>query len=104
MLKGVLTLLLLSLLTQREDYGYAIVLRLRAAGLDGLSEGTVYPALSRLEASGLLSASLVRSSSGPARKYYRVTDQGAAYRDRALGDWRSLVVGVARITAAPAQT
>jgi PadR family transcriptional regulator PadR len=99
MLKGVLALLLLSLLAEREDYGYSVVVRLRAAGFEGLNEGTVYPALTRLEASGLLEASLVRSTSGPARKYYRVTEQGAAHRERSLTDWQALVAGVEQITA-----
>src|SRR4051794_5422825 len=99
MLKGVLSLLLLSLLGDDQDYGYAIVVRLREAGFAGLMEGTVYPALTRLEAAGLLEASLVRSSSGPARKYYRVTPQGARERERAQRDWTNLVAGVARVTS-----
>ena len=47
MLKGVLSLLLLSLLGQAEGYGYSIVTRLKAAGFEDLAEGTVYPALTR---------------------------------------------------------
>lgn len=99
MLKGVLTLLLLCLLAEREDYGYSVVVRLRDAGFDGLNEGTVYPALTRLEAAGLLEASLVRSSSGPARKYYRVTAAGAVHRDQAWADWRALTSGVETVIA-----
>ena len=45
LLKGVLTLLLLRLLAERESYGYEVVQRLREVGLSGISEGTVYPAL-----------------------------------------------------------
>lgn len=99
MLKGVLSLLLLSLLGEGQDYGYAIVVRLHKAGFVGLAEGTVYPALTRLESAGLLEASLVRSTSGPARKYYRVTPQGAREHERALRDWAALVAGVAQITS-----
>lgn len=103
MLKGVLTLLLLTLLADREDYGYAIVVRLRDAGFPDLAEGTVYPALSRLEAAGLLSSRLERSASGPARKYYRTTVTGLTQRDRAHADWERLVAGVAVVagTAPP---
>lgn len=102
MLKGVLTLLLLCLLGEQEDYGYSVVVRLRDAGFDGLNEGTVYPALARLESAGLLEASLVRSTSGPARKYYRLTPAGAAHRDQAWADWRSLAAGVEAVIAATA--
>ena len=99
MLKGVLSLILLSLLRDDQDYGYAIVVRLREAGFADLAEGTVYPALSRLEAAGLLEASLVRSSTGPARKYYRATPQGRREGERATRAWNALVAGVATITS-----
>jgi len=76
LLKGVLSLLLLELLAQRESYGYEVVQRLHAIGLVGVLEGTVYPALSRLEREGRVATRLVASSSGPARKYYRPTRAG----------------------------
>ena len=94
MLKGVLSLLLLQLCAQQEDYGYSIVVRLAESGFDAIAEGSVYPALTRLESQGLLEARLVRSSSGPARKYYRPTEAGAAELQRALAAWWSLVSAV----------
>jgi PadR family transcriptional regulator PadR len=97
MLKGVLSLLLLELCAEQEDYGYALVVRLQQRGFAELSEGTVYPALTRLESQGLLAARLVRSSSGPARKYYRPTAAGHAERDRARAAWRSLVAAVSTV-------
>lgn len=97
MLKGVLSLLLLHLLTAEPDYGYSIVVRLQEQGFAELSEGTVYPALTRLESQGLLTSELVRSRSGPARKYYRVTAPGQAERKRALDAWQSLVESVGTV-------
>lgn len=97
MLKGVLSLLLLELCTQQEDYGYALVVRLQERGFPELAEGTVYPALSRLESQGLLEARLVRSSSGPARKYYTPTASGAAELVRAREAWDGLVAAVASV-------
>jgi PadR family transcriptional regulator, regulatory protein PadR len=94
MLKGVLSLLLLWLCTAREDYGYALVVRLQELGFADLAEGTVYPALTRLESQGLLESRLVRSSSGPARKYYRATAAGRAELARAYADWLALVQAV----------
>lgn len=99
MLKGVLALLLLSLLSEEEGYGYGIVTRLKAAGFDDLAEGTVYPALTRLEAAGLLDARLERSASGPARKYYRTTDLGRAELVTRAESWRTLVAAVDVVTA-----
>ena len=89
MLKGVLSLLLLSLLSQAEGYGYSIVTRLKAAGFEDLAEGTVYPALTRFETAGLLDSRLERSASGPARKYYRTTDLGRAELVTRAASWRS---------------
>ena len=97
MLKGTLSLLLLQLVSAQEDYGYALVVRLQGHGFSDLSEGTVYPALSRLESQGLLEARLVRSASGPARKYYRPTAAGLAEMERAGRMWHRLVSTVAQI-------
>ena len=94
MLKGVLALLLLRLVGNREDYGYALVVRLREAGFTELTEGSVYPALTRLESAGLLDSRLVRSASGPARKYYVVTATGQSEAARALAAWSALTVNV----------
>jgi len=98
MLKGVLSLLLLQLCATQEDYGYSLVVRLQQLGFADLAEGTVYPALSRLESQGFLDARLVRSASGPARKYYAVTPAGTAERERARLAWLSLVSSVSSVT------
>jgi PadR family transcriptional regulator PadR len=90
MLKGVLPLVLLRLVADADDYGYSLVLRLHERGLTDLSEGTVYPALSRLEARGLLGSRLVPSASGPARKYYEITPAGAEELVRGVVAWESL--------------
>jgi PadR family transcriptional regulator, regulatory protein PadR len=97
MLKGVLSLLLLQLCTAQQDYGYSLVVRLQQLGFADLAEGTVYPALSRLESQGFLEARLVRSASGPARKYYGVTVSGAAELHRAHLAWASLVSSVSMV-------
>lgn len=97
LLKGVLTLLLLQLVSEQEDYGYSIVVRLQQRGLEALSEGTVYPALSRLEANGLLGSRLVRSASGPARKYYTLKRAGQVELADGIEAWHSMVKTVTRI-------
>ena len=90
LLKGVLSLLLLWLLAERESYGYELVQRLRKIGLTGIAEGTVYPALARLEREGRLTTRLVPSKSGPARKYYRPSEEGYQALDHGAAAWRSL--------------
>jgi PadR family transcriptional regulator PadR len=101
LLKGVLSPLLLRLLAERESYGYELVQRLRAAGLSGISDGTVYPALSRLEREGRISSRLVASRSGPARKYYRPTDSGYAALAEATADWLALAATVNGVLSHP---
>lgn len=97
MLKGVLALLLLRLVAEREDYGYSLVQRLRAAGLAEAAEGSVYPALARLEARGLLVPRLVREGRGPGRRYYSPSASGAAEVDRLQASWDEVARAVAAV-------
>jgi PadR family transcriptional regulator PadR len=90
LLKGLLSPLLLRLLAERESYGYELVQSLRDQGLTEMAEGTVYPALARLEREGRISSRLVSSRTGPARKYYRPTPAGYAALAAGAGDWLAL--------------
>lgn len=94
LLKGVVSLLLLQLLAEHESYGYEVVQRLQAAGFVDILEGTVYPALTRLEREGRLTSRLVSSSAGPARKYYRPTPAGYEALAAGTADWTALVGAV----------
>jgi PadR family transcriptional regulator PadR len=98
MLKGLVRLLLLHLVAEREDYGYALVVRLREAGFGDMAEGTVYPALARLEQAGRVDSYLVPSEKGPARKYYQLTHAGAQELDRTRAAWQHLTGLVSRLT------
>ncbi len=74
--KGLLELCILNALAEQERYGYDLVKTLvQIPGL-GVTEGTLYPLLSRLRVQGLVSARLEESSEGPARKYYSLTREG----------------------------
>jgi len=74
--KGVLELCILNDIRNRRMYGYEIVRKLRK--IEGLiiSEGTIYPILSRLKRQGLVTTSIQESPEGPPRKYYELTEQG----------------------------
>ncbi|WP_239347259.1 PadR family transcriptional regulator [Frankia sp. Cj5] len=101
LLKGVLSLLLLCLLAERESYGYQLVQRLREIGLSDISDGTVYPALTRLEREGRVTSRLVTSRSGPARKYYRPTEAGYAALAQGTVHWLSLADVVNPVLSRP---
>jgi len=74
--KGLLELCILNALADEERYGYDLVKTLVATPGLGVTEGTIYPLLSRLRVAGLISSRLEESSSGPARKYYCLTKEG----------------------------
>lgn len=101
LLKGVLSLVLLRLLAERESYGYELVGRLHELGLKQIQEGSVYPALSRLEREGSVTSRLVSSSSGPARKYYRPSPAGYASLAESEVAWNTLVRALEPIVSRP---
>jgi len=74
--KGLLEFCVLNALAEKERYGYDLVKTLMAVPGLGVTEGTLYPLLSRLRVQGLVSARLVESTEGPARKYYALSKEG----------------------------
>jgi PadR family transcriptional regulator PadR len=93
---GLVGLVLLAILEQSAEdlYGYEIAKRLATAN-DGISifkEGTIYPVLRALSAANLLTSRIVPSYSGPARRYYRITDQGRSV----LAEWTAIWAGTRR--------
>jgi PadR family transcriptional regulator PadR len=87
--------LLLSVLAAGPSHGYAIIsaLRERSGGAFDLPEGTIYPALHRLEDSGLL-ASAWAEAEGRRRRVYGLTDQGVAALAAQQTEWRKFAGGV----------
>ncbi len=74
--KGILELAILTALADRRRYAYDLVRSLVDIPGLGISEGTIYPLLSRLRVHGLVETRLEESAEGPARKYYSITNQG----------------------------
>ena len=74
--KGLLELCILNALAGEERYGYDLVKTLVEVHGLGVTEGTIYPLLSRLRVAGLITSRLEESSAGPARKYYSLTREG----------------------------
>lgn len=75
-LRGVLEVAVLRVLEDGPSYGYAIATRLAEAGLGEIKGGTLYPLLTRLEASGDLATEWRAGDGGPGRKFYTLTDAG----------------------------
>lgn len=93
--KGVLELCVLALAGKQDYYGYELV-QLISENIE-ISEGTIYPLLRRLTQEGYFTTYLKESTEGPPRKYYRLTPEGGAYRDRMAQEWRLFSSSVNRI-------
>lgn len=98
-LKGHLDTVLLAVLAAGPLHGYAIIERLkqRSGGALALPEGTVYPALHRLEAAGLLSSSW--SDGSRRRRVYRVTRRGQRELAARRGEWRAFATTIEAVLA-----
>jgi DNA-binding PadR family transcriptional regulator len=95
-LRGHLETMVLSVLDRGEAHGYEILQRLEAAGCGALKlkEGSLYPALYRLEESGLLVArweNNEESRRGPRRRNYQLTRKGKTELARRRDAWRNFV-------------
>ena len=87
LLKGVLDVAVLAVVDQEDGYGYDVVRRLRAGGLDGVGDASVYGTLRRLYSSGALTSYVVPSDEGPHRKYYGITPTGRTLLAQQRADW-----------------
>jgi len=76
LLKGVLDAAVLAVIQDEDGYGYDVVRRLRAAGLDDVGDASVYGTLRRLYSAGALTSYVVPSDGGPNRKYYGINQEG----------------------------
>lgn len=94
-LKGHLDLLLLAILSEGPGHGYAVIesLRQRSRGLFDLPEGTVYPALHRLEDQGLLH-SRWSEDSGRRKRIYQLTPKGRLALSKRQEEWKKFFEAV----------
>jgi PadR family transcriptional regulator PadR len=90
LLKGNTETLLLSLLKNQPMYGYQIIKELekRSQGYFRFKEGTLYPALHRLEAAGLVRGNWERLPSGKERRYYHLTEKGLKLLAEKVAEWQ----------------
>jgi PadR family transcriptional regulator PadR len=97
-LKGHLDPLLLAVLEDGPAHGYALIesLRHRSGGVFDLGESTVYPALHRLERSGLVKSESVTVSGRP-RRVYRLTRSGSRALAEQRGDWHAFSAAIGAV-------
>ena len=94
LLKGVLDMCLLALLEEEPCYGYEIVQKLTKRGLSLVSEGSIYPILSRLQQRSYIESYRVPSPEGPSRKYYRLLPAGHEKLAEWAGEWQQFTSSV----------
>ena len=84
--------LVLAILAEGEDYGYAILQRIARVSSGRLqwSEGLLYPLLHRLERLGQVESSWVAPEGGRRRKYYRITADGRRALAEHRGQWNAI--------------
>lgn len=91
LVKGSTEVILLSLLETQTMYGYEIAQKIEqeSEGFLRFKEGTLYPALKKLETQGLVESYWQDSSEGPKRKYYRITKTGMMVLSDLKKEWNS---------------
>lgn len=99
LVKGTLSLLILSLLSRKPMYGYEIVTTVRqdTDGAFQWKEGSLYPSLHKLERAGLIRAQWQGARGSRRRKYYHLTSAGRAALAEKTDDWAQLCRAINRV-------
>ena len=97
LMRGTLEGCILKIISMRTTYGYEIMEHLKQNGFDGISEGTIYPLLLRLEKQGSIRSSLLPSPLGPTRKYFTITPSGKSYLESFEEYWNKICAAVSRL-------
>ena len=93
--KGALELCVLSQLVNGDKYGYELTERISLEM--SIAGGTLYPILRKLKEEDYVTTYLVESESGPARKYYKLTDKGRQYQEAIKQEWEDFSNAVSRL-------
>ena len=92
------TPLILAILTGSDNYGYAIIKRVKEMSNNELiwTEGMLYPVLHRLEEQGLIESYWQKSESGRQRKYYRIRPRGLEELEIQKKQWEVVIATLAK--------
>lgn len=97
LVRGNIDCLLLFLIKEEgRTYGYQIIkeVRQRSEGYFQFKEGTIYPALHRLEDEGLIEGEWTRLTNGQERRYYRITTKGMEMLGERIEAWRGFTMAM----------
>ncbi len=99
LLKGNTEILLLTLLREQAMYGYQIIKELerRSEGYFKFREGTLYPALHRLERSGVIKGEWKMLPDELGRRYYYPTDKGISALEEWTAEWHSFTTAMNKV-------
>ena len=99
LLKGTLSLLILSLLSRKAMYGYELAATVHrdTGGAFTWREGSLYPSLHKLESDGLIVGRWEEKETGRKRRYYRITDKGREALREKVKSWTEIYHAVNRI-------
>lgn len=93
--RGIIELCVLSVLVEKDMYGYLIINQL--SGFIDVNENTIYPILRRLTKEDYFETYLEESNEGAPRKYYKMTEKGFIYYLRLREEWDAFIGGVYQI-------
>lgn len=96
MRKGILEYCILLIIARKDAYVSDIINKLKESKII-VVEGTIYPLLTRLKNTGLLSYRWEESTQGPPRKYYNITEEGRCFLDRLEDSWTELNAAIANL-------
>lgn len=96
MRKGILEYCILLIIARKDAYVSDIINKLKESKII-VVEGTIYPLLTRLKNTGLLSYRWEESSQGPPRKYYNITEDGRCFLNKLEDSWAELNTAIANL-------
>jgi len=101
LVRGTLNTILMETISRRPMYGYEICksVNVKTEGYFDLREGSLYPALHRLEREGLLKSYWEQTDTGRRRKYYQITETGITELARKRKEWNAFSSAVERVLA-----
>ena len=97
--QGTLDLLILKTLALRPQHGWELSNRIRQVSAEALSlqQGTLYPALHRLERRGVISSRWETTDNNRRARYYELTPRGRAQLEQETANWQMLATAVGRV-------
>jgi len=95
--KGTLEFMILLILKKNDFYGYELLKQIRRTLDLETSEGTIYPILTRLKKSGLVSDRWEHPETGIPRKYYSITQKGNETLDSMKSEWQDFAKSIEKL-------